>query len=396
MQHFKILTLIIVFLQFAFSNAQSLRGLSVLNDTQVWVSGSDGYIGRLNADTFEACNVPDEYRNKDFRDIYAFSQVHAIVMSVADSGVLLKTRDFGRTWLEVFRDNDTGVFFDVIEFNKAGNLGLLMGDPLPSNPDYFYFRVSLDSGDHWIELSNGKWNRISPKLDALFAASGSSVRILDFDYDNKKGFISLRLVIGGGGPRGASLRMAHINWNSYGELLNEKITDIPLNLPSEKGWGVYGLSQVMNNQIVVAGGHWQFPNGRIQAQDSLMIQKQDCDDGLYLLTFSDATMSLRPLKLCNYVSGTTFISENEILSVGTSGVSKLQFPRKRSDGKASLSWNENQLGITEYLTSSMSSLTIPFKGLNSVSVSECYVWIIGRSPKPLLLRIPKSVYTSYK
>ena len=395
MQHFKILTLIIVFFQLTFSNAQSLRGLSVLNDSQVWVSGSNGYIGRLNADTLEACNVPDEYRNNDFRDIHAFSQAHAIAMSVADSGVLLKTRDFGRTWLEVFRDNDSGVFFDVIEFNKAGNLGLLMGDPLPSNPDYFYFRVSLDSGDHWIELANGKWNHISPKLDALFAASGSSVRILDFDYDDKKGIISLRLVIGGGGSNGASIRMAHTNWNSYGELLNEKITDIPLNLPSQKGWGVYGLSQVLNNQIVVAGGHWQFPNGRLQAHDSLKIKKQDCDDGLYLLTLSNETISLRPLKLCNYISGTTFINENEIISVGTSGVSKLQVPRKRSDGQANLNWDVSQLGLTEYLTNSMSSLTIPFKGLNSVSVSERYVWIIGSGPMPLLLRIPKSVYTTH-
>ena len=99
MQHFKILSLIIVFFQFTFSNTRSLRGLSVLNDTQVWVSGSNGYIGRLNADTLEACNVPDEYRNNYFRDIHAFSQDHAIAISVSDSGVLLKTRDFGQTWL---------------------------------------------------------------------------------------------------------------------------------------------------------------------------------------------------------------------------------------------------------------------------------------------------------
>lgn len=393
MYYFKRFTFTLVLFQIAFLNAQSLRGLFVLNDTQVWVSGSNGYIGRLNADTLESCYVPVEYQKKDFRDIHAFSEAHAIAMSVSDSGVLLKTRDFGRNWREVFRDNDSGVFFDVIEFNESGNLGLLMGDPLPSNPDYLYFRLSLDSGDHWIELSNGKWNHTSSKLDALFAASGSSIRILGFDYDESRGLISLKLVFGGGGSKGASLRMAHVNWNIYGELLSEKITDIPLNLPAERGWGVYGLSQVMNNQIVVAGGHWQYPNGQLQAQDSLLINKQFCNDGLYLLTFSNTTMSLRPLNLCNYVSGTAFISDNEIISVGTNGVSKLQFPRKRSDATASLSWNVSQLGITEYLTNSISSSSIPFKGLNSVSVSERYVWIIGSGSKYFLLRIPKSVYT---
>lgn len=393
MLYFKSFTWFLVFLQVAFLNAQSIRGLCVLNDTQVWVSGSNGYIGRLNADTLEECKVPKEYRNKDFRDIHAFSEAHAIAMSVSDSGVLLKTRDFGQNWREVFRDNDSGIFFDVIEFNESGNLGILMGDPLPSNPDYFYFRVSLDSGDHWIELNNGKWNHISPKLNALFAASGSSVRILDFDYDGNNGIISLRLVIGGGGHNGASLRMAHINWNTYGELLNEKITDIPLRLPSATGWGVYGLSQVMNNRIVVAGGHWKYPNGRLHSQDSLNSKKQDCDDGLYLLTYTDATMSLRPLNLCNYVCGTTFISDNEIISVGTSGVSNLRLPRKRYDGKAILSWDENQLGITEYLTNAISSLSIPFKALNAVSVSQRFVWITGSGPNYSLLRIPKSLYT---
>ena len=84
MYNFKSFTFLFILVKFAFSNAQSLRGLSVLNDTQVWVSGSNGCIGRLNADTLEVCNVPDEYRNKDFRDIHAFSQAHAIAMSVSD------------------------------------------------------------------------------------------------------------------------------------------------------------------------------------------------------------------------------------------------------------------------------------------------------------------------
>jgi len=112
------------------------------------------------------------------------------------------------------------------------------------------------------------------------------------------------------------------------------------------------------------------------------------------LKFSDAAMSLRPLKLCNYISGTAFLNANEIVSVGSSGISKLNLPRKRSDGKASLSWNPNQLGITEYVTNSINALSTPFKGLNSVSVSENYVWITGSAPKHLLLRIPKTVYTS--
>ena len=386
--------LIFSLISFHLCSAQSMRGISVLNDSQVWVSGNKGYIGRLNADTLEACPVPVEYRNKDFRDIHAFSSSHAIAMSVADSGVLLKTRDFGRTWLEVFRDNVSNVFFDVIEFSNGGNLGLLMGDPLPTKPNYLYFRVSLDSGDHWIELSDGKWNRISPKLDALFAASGSSVRILDFDYKDTKGIIALKVLIGGGGSKGASVRMAYVNWNTYGELLNEKITDIPLPLPSEKGWGVYGLSEAINNQIVVAGGHWQYPNGRNTVSDSGENKQSICDDGLYLLKFSDAAMSLKPLKLCNYISGTAFLNANEIVSVGSSGISKLNLPRKRSDGKASLSWNPNQLGITEYVTNSINALSTPFKGLNSVSVSENYVWMTGSAPKHLLLRIPKTVYTS--
>jgi hypothetical protein len=382
----------LIFLHCAVSKSQSLRGLSVLNDSHVWVSGNNGYIGRLNSDTLDACNVPADYKSKDFRDIHAFSASHAIAMSVGDSGVLIKTSDFGQSWFEVFRENEPGVFFDVIEFDKLGALGLLMGDPLPINPNFLYFRVSLDSGNHWIELSNGKWNRISPKLNALFAASGSSVRILNFDHNPKKGLINLKLVIGGGGDMGASIRMAYVVWSSNGDLISEKITEIPLPLPSDKGWGVYGMSQVWNNQIVLGGGHWKYPNGQPNSVDSGFDAKENNYDGLYLLKFSDATMSLRPLKLYNYVSGTDFLKDQEIIAVGPNGVAAINLPRKRSQADAILSWNLNLLGITEYITNEFRSNSIPFRALNALSVSENFVWIIGVAPKPLLLRIPKLVF----
>lgn len=385
-------------------NAQSLRGLSVLNDSQVWVSGAHGFIARYTQDSIEICDVPKKYKNKDFRDIHAFNETKALAMSVGDSGVLIKTWNFGRTWSEVFRNNDSGVFFDVIEFdnNTNGKFGILLGDPLNSSPNYLYSKFTLDSGNHWMSFESGNWNKISPKFNSLFAASGSSARILNFTHDEINGLINVKIIVGGGGVKGASLRWADVTWSNKGKLQSEKVTNLPLPMPEKSGWGVYGLSEPINGQIAVAGGHWEFPDGRPRAIHSPTAIENECDNGLFLLKYNqEGALLIKPLKFCNYLSGATLVNTNLIIAVGSKGVNYVKLPRKKNDPDVKLKTELPHGKIQDFIIHGQSSIlpidfniieAYPFKGLNSIAVSESFIWVIGVADIPNIIRIPKSAF----
>src|SRR5258706_15194724 len=88
----------------------SIRGLSVVNDNVIWVSGSNGIVGRSNngGKTWNWVTVKGFEKN-DFRDIEAFDAVTAIIMSVADPAYILKTNDGGETWKIVFENKTKGM-----------------------------------------------------------------------------------------------------------------------------------------------------------------------------------------------------------------------------------------------------------------------------------------------
>ena len=75
------------------AQSQHYRGLSVVNDNLAWMSGTKGHIlrtvdGGQHWDTF----IPQGYAKKDFRDIHAWDEKHAVAMSAGDSSVLLETK----------------------------------------------------------------------------------------------------------------------------------------------------------------------------------------------------------------------------------------------------------------------------------------------------------------
>src|SRR5258706_9724871 len=77
----------------------SLRGLSVVSDQVIWVSGSGGTVGRsLDSGQSWKWTQVSGYENADFRDIEAFSDQEAIIMGVTEPAVLMKTSDGGNNW----------------------------------------------------------------------------------------------------------------------------------------------------------------------------------------------------------------------------------------------------------------------------------------------------------
>src|SRR5579871_2783557 len=95
----------------------SLRGLSVVSNKIIWVSGSKGTVGRsIDAGkTWEWITVKN-YETRDFRDIEAFDKNTAVIMGIAEPAVILKTTDGGKNWKTVFTDSTKGMFLDAMEF----------------------------------------------------------------------------------------------------------------------------------------------------------------------------------------------------------------------------------------------------------------------------------------
>ena len=153
-------------------NKISLRGLSVVNNNIVWVSGTNGTVAKSTngGKTFEWLTVKG-YEQRDFRDIEAFDDKTAIIMAVAEPAIILKTKDGGNTWKQVFKDTTKGMFLDCMDFTSDGKLGAVLGDPIDGN---IFIAYTEDGGDTWqkderrIPLQTG---------EALFAASGSNLKI---------------------------------------------------------------------------------------------------------------------------------------------------------------------------------------------------------------------------
>lgn len=155
----------------------SLRGLSVVNDNVVWVSGSNGTVGRsTNGGKTWQWRTVKGFEKNDFRDIEAFDAATAIIMSVADPAYILKTTDGGESWKVVYENKTKGMFLDAMEFWNEQS-GIVIGDPLEGK---FFVARTFDGGNNWQEIPYDQ-RPAADSGEACFAASGTNIRVLDKD-----------------------------------------------------------------------------------------------------------------------------------------------------------------------------------------------------------------------
>jgi photosystem II stability/assembly factor-like uncharacterized protein len=152
----------------------SLRGLSVVNNNIVWVSGSHGMVGRStnSGKNWKWMTVPGFEKN-DFRDIEAFDANTALIMSIDAPAYILKTSDGGNTWKIVYENKTKGMFLDAMEFRDVMN-GIVIGDPVDGR---FFLAQSHDGGNSWQEMEFTK-RPLADSGEACFASSGTNIRYL--------------------------------------------------------------------------------------------------------------------------------------------------------------------------------------------------------------------------
>lgn len=156
------------------SRKQSFRGLSVFSDKVIWVSGTQGTVGRSvdGGENWEWKTVAG-FEKTDFRDIEAFDKKTAIIMGVGSPAYILKTTDGGETWRLVYENRDSVMFLDAMEFWNDMS-GMAIGDPIDGR---FFILRTFDGGDTWQTIP--EMNRpVAMEGEACFAASGTNIRAL--------------------------------------------------------------------------------------------------------------------------------------------------------------------------------------------------------------------------
>ena len=151
----------------------SFRGLSVVNQKVVWVSGTGGTVLRTldGGKNWENISVPN-MEKIDFRDVEGFNKNTAIVMGIASPARFYKTTDGGQNWKLVYFDDREGVFFDGMSFwNK--NDGIAFSDPVDGQ--HLLIRTT-DGSDTWHEIPKvGFPHKLNPEFG--FAASGTGISV---------------------------------------------------------------------------------------------------------------------------------------------------------------------------------------------------------------------------
>lgn len=166
----------------------SLRGLSVVSNQIMWVSGSGGTVGKSmdGGKTFNWIVVPG-FEKRDFRDIEAYDDQKAIIMAVAEPAVILKTVNGGKDWYKVFEDSTKGMFLDAM--HAVGKNVQVIGDPINGKA---FFAMSTNEGETW--QTNPIDGIVLNEGEAFFASSGTNLQI----SESKTNFKGGTLMVTGG------------------------------------------------------------------------------------------------------------------------------------------------------------------------------------------------------
>ncbi|MCF8427570.1 MAG: oxidoreductase [Bacteroidia bacterium] len=263
----------------------SFRGLSVVNNKVIWASSSRGVVAKSidGGEHFKLIQIAG-YEKSEFRDIEAFNDDIAIVMSSGTPSYILKTYDGGESWKEVFASSDTLLFFDAIDFWNE-DAGIVIGDPID---DRFVLYQTIDGGNTWhpLDTSMRPW---AVAGESLFAASGTCFRCMP-----KK---SIGFVTGGS--------QSVFHWLELDKRYQRFV--LP-NFKDNTSQGAFSFDYNSDFVIIVGGNYAQDSSKTKQAFFRYKYDK----DGIQLMNF-------KPF-YSGYRSCVTLLDKGDFITCGTSGV----------------------------------------------------------------------------
>jgi photosystem II stability/assembly factor-like uncharacterized protein len=265
----------------------NLRGVSVTETSigkyAVWASGTKGTVLR-SADegkTWTQLHVAGA-DDLDFRDIEAFGEETAYVMSSGDGekSRIYKTTDGGKSWALQYTDKRPGFFLDSLACDSSTHC-FALSDPVEGK----FLILTTDAGQHWKELPRDKMPAALP-TEGAFAASGTAIALCN-DKD---------IYFGTGGPAARVFHSADRgrSWTA-------------VETPMASGNASSGIFSIAchGHSIVAVGGDYKEPAGASR----VAVYSND----------SGATWRLAEQQPGGYRSGVVFLSDKDFAAIGPNG-----------------------------------------------------------------------------
>jgi photosystem II stability/assembly factor-like uncharacterized protein len=149
-----------------------LRGISAVSDKVAWASGASGTVLRTvdGGATWQKLELVG-VSALDFRDIQAFDQNTAFVLSIGpgEQSRIYKTTDGGKIWQLQFTNKDPKAFYDCFAFWDSTH-GIALSDSV----DGKFPLISTSDGMTWNPVAVKKMPSALPS-EGAFAASGTCI-----------------------------------------------------------------------------------------------------------------------------------------------------------------------------------------------------------------------------
>lgn len=261
----------------------SLRGLSLVNDNVFWVSGSNGYVGKsVDGGKIWKWLQPKGYEKLDFRDIQAFDDKKAIIINAGSPAYILSTQDGGETWQQNYKNLDSAIFLDGMDFWDDQN-GIIFGDPIHHKMQLLR---TTNGGATWEDISH----QLTKKMqvgEAGFAASGTTIKAVN------RG----KVWVATGGA------VSNIYYSSnYGN--SWKVYKCPI-MQGENSTGVFSMDFFDAKTGVVVGGNY--------------LKDKDNSNNILYTRNGGRTWKKADQPVLGYRSGVAYVTKNFCVATGTSG-----------------------------------------------------------------------------
>lgn len=210
----------------------SYRGLSVIDDSTIWISGTKGTVGiSINGGNKWDFKKVKGFEKLDFRSLYAFDNKTAIIANAGSPAYILRTTDAGNNWKIVYENKDSSAFFDGVDFWNDKE-GIIYGDPIKGK---MLLLKTIDGGITWQEFAEQS-RPILAEGEASFAASGTGIRC----YGKKKVIIST-------GGKVSRLLVSDNKGKKWNEL------KVPI-IQGKSSTGVFSVAFLNSKNGIVVGG----------------------------------------------------------------------------------------------------------------------------------------------
>ena len=267
-------------------SVERLRGLSAVSKHTAWASGSGGTVLRTvnRGRTWQQVGPPGT-ETLQFRDIEAFDEDHALILSIGNGSDsrIYRTADAGQHWTLTFVNDDPNAFYDCMTFFDDRR-GLALSDP----PDAVKFRIlsTSNGGRNWHVVNP---NGMPPALanEFAFAASGQCITS---DHGHRAWF-------GTGGSAQARVFRSDDRGQTW------QVSATPMN--SGPSAGIFALAFRSQQHGLAVGGDFAAPTAS--------------PDNFALTRNGGSSWQLVPTAPPEYRSGATWVDGHTALAVGPSG-----------------------------------------------------------------------------